>query len=182
MLWADAAGDGFGIVLQAREGVKAGFEHAVELDQVAGDARAERADGLDGARGAARDDDAQRPQIATLQLGIVEHRDERRRRAGDERHALARDQLQRGAAAEAVQQHGARAGHDGLQQREVAPVEAERQVDQEDLPLGHVHRLVEDAGGGQRRGEGMRDALGVAGRARGERHAHDRVGRHAIRR
>src|ERR1700682_3190397 len=54
---ADGAGNGLGIVRQAREGVKAGLEHAVELDQVAGDARAERADGLDGARGAARDDD-----------------------------------------------------------------------------------------------------------------------------
>src|SRR3979490_3035228 len=73
---ADGAGNGLGIVLQAREGVKAGLEHAVELDQVAGDARAERADGLDGARGAARDDDAQRPQVETLQPGIVEHRDE----------------------------------------------------------------------------------------------------------
>src|SRR5438132_1143031 len=88
-----AACSTLGCVRQARERVKAGLEHAVELDQVAGDARAERADGLDGARRAPGDDDAQRGEIEAAQLWIVQHRDEGCGRAGDECRALALDQL-----------------------------------------------------------------------------------------
>ena len=48
------------IVGEARVGVKAGLQHAVQLDEVAAHPLPELADGLDRARGAAGDDDAER--------------------------------------------------------------------------------------------------------------------------
>src|SRR5262249_28807541 len=60
---ADGPGHGLRVVVETRVGVKARLEHPVELDQVAVHPRAELTDSLDRARGAARDDHTQRPEI-----------------------------------------------------------------------------------------------------------------------
>ena len=57
---ADGAVDLLRVVGEARVGVEAGLQHAVQLDQMRLHARLDIADGLDRSRGAAGDDDAQR--------------------------------------------------------------------------------------------------------------------------
>ena len=111
-------------------------------------------------------------------LGLVQHRDDRGGRARNEGHALALDQLERRAGAPPVQEHRARAGHDGLKQREVSPVQPEREIDEENVRLRHRHRLVQDRAGRERGIEAMGNALRVSRGTRGEGHAHHVVGAH----
>ena len=136
---ADGAVDLGRIVAEARVGVKAGLQHAVELDQVARHARLVVADGLDRGRGAAGDDDAQRGHVVAGEIRLVEHGDDRGRRRGDVGDALALDQLERRLRREALEQHGPAAAHDRLQQAQIAPVEADRQVDELHVLVGHAH-------------------------------------------
>src|SRR5207249_4456324 len=48
--------------------------------------------------------------------------------------------------------------HDGLEQRQIAPVQPERQVGQQDVALANGHRVVEDPALRQRRVEAVHDA------------------------
>ena len=104
---ADGAVDLGRVVAEARVGVEARLQHAVELDQVPGHARLVVADGLDRGRGAAGDDDAQGGDIVAGELRLVEHGHDRGRRGGDVGDALALDQLERGLRREALEQYGA---------------------------------------------------------------------------
>jgi len=176
---ADHAADGavhlLRIVGQAGVGVKPGLQHAVELDQVAVHPPLEITDGLDRGGSAAGDDDAQRSGVEPVQLGVIQDRDDRGGRGGDIGDALLLDQFEGAARSEPLEQHGTGARHDRLQQAQVAPVQAHRQIDQHHVALGDLHILVEDVACVERAVEGMQDAFRVAGRARGERHAENLV-------
>src|SRR5213593_44673 len=125
-----------GVVAEARVRVEARLEHSVQLDQMTAHAGAELADRLHRTRGAARDDHAQRGEVEPAELGLVQHRDDRGGRRGNVGHPLALDQLERGPGAELVEEDRPRSRHHRLNEREVAPVETERQVNQEHLVLG----------------------------------------------
>ena len=168
-------GHGLGVVLEPRVGVEARLEHPVELDQVAVHPRAKLTNGLDGARGAARDDHTQRAPVEPGEVGLVQHRDDRRGRRGNVRDALALAQLEGRPGAELVEQDRPRSGHQRLHQCEVAPVEAERKIDEEDLVRGDPHVSVQGAARRERGVVAVDHALRVAGRSRGERHPHDVV-------
>ena len=86
---ADGARHRLGIIREAREGVKAGLEHAIEFDQVPGHPGPEGAQGFDRTGGPARNHDPERTEIKAPELRIIEHGDERGGSARDERDALA---------------------------------------------------------------------------------------------
>ncbi len=168
------------VVGEPRIGVEAGFQHAVELDQVAAHARLVVADRLDRRRGPAGDHHPERGHVEACELRIVEQRHDRGRRGGDIADALGGDQLERRARREPLHQHRAAAGHDRLQQAQIAPVEAHRQIDELHVLLGHQHVAVDLVDCRQRGVEGMQHAFGIAGRARRERHAKYLVGTHGL--
>ena len=140
------------------------------------------ADRLDCRRGAAGDDDAQGGDVVAGKSWLVEDGDDRGRRRGHIGDALALDELEGILGGEALEQYRTAAGDDRLEEAQVAPIEAYRQIDELHLPFRHTHVGVDPVHGRQRRVERMQDALGVARRARGERHAEDLVGadRYAI--
>ena len=74
---------------------------------------------------------------------LVEHGDDRGRRCRDIRHLLSCDQLQRGLGREPFKQHGTATRDDRLQQAEIAPVEANRQIDELHIVLSDVHVRVD---------------------------------------
>ena len=161
--------------------MKAGLEHAIEFDQVPGHPGPEGAEGVDRTGGPARNHDPERTQIKAPEFRIIEHGDKRGGSARDERDALPLNEPEGGAGAEAIQEHGTGPDHEGLEEGQVAPVEPQGQVDEEDLVLPDLHGVVEDA----TRWEGciaaVGDAFRVAGRARGEGHPHDLVGAQGLR-
>ena len=80
--------------------------------------------------------------------------------------------------AELIEQDCPCPGHDRLDQREIAPVEAEREIDEEDFVRGHLHVAVQVHAGRERRVVAVDDTLRISGRPRRERHAHDVIGAH----
>ena len=169
---AHRAGDRLRVVGEPRVGVEAGLQHSVQLDQVAVHPRPELANGLDRARGAPGDDHAERGQIELAEVRMVQHGDDRRGRGRDVGDALAPDQVERGGGTELIEQDHTRAGHDRLHERQVPPVEPERQVDQEHVVLGDAHVGVQRPAGRERRVVAVDHTLGIAGRARREGHPH----------
>src|SRR4029079_7329330 len=127
------------VVTEARVAVEAGLQHAVKLDQLSGHAGLVIADGLDRRRGATGDDDAQGRDIVAREVRLVQHRHDGGRRRGDIGDPLTLDEVERRLRREALQQHRATSADDRLQQAQVAPVEADRQVDELHVPLGDLH-------------------------------------------
>jgi hypothetical protein len=119
------------------------------------EASSELADGLDGGRGPARDDDTQRGRIECVEVVDVQNRHDRGRGRRDEGHSLTLDGLEDGPGREALHENGPRARKDRLQQADIAPVEAHRQVDEEHVPVRDPHILVQEVDRIERRVEGM---------------------------
>src|SRR5262249_54603454 len=150
------------------KGVKTSLEHAIEFDQMPGHPGPEGPQGFDRTGGPTRNHDPERMAIKALELRIIEHSDERSGSAGDKRDAFPLDELECRAGAEAIQEHSAGPDHHGLEERQIPPVEPERQVNEEDVVLPDRHRLVEDTARGESRVAAVGDAFRVTGRAPGE--------------
>src|SRR5262245_10554139 len=175
----DRAVDFCRVVAEARVGVKAGLQHAVELDQAARHPRLVVANCLDCCGGTASNDEAQRGYVITGQAWFVEHSHDRGRSGGNVSDAFALDQLECGFGREPLEQYGAAARYDRLQKAEVTPVEADREINELRLTLRHAHVGVDLVHGGQGSVERVQHTLGVTGRAGGEGHAVDLVRAHA---
>ncbi len=157
-------------------GLISGLQHPQQLEQRTGGGAAPGADGLDRRRGAAAHHDSQAGQVAPIEIGLLQDGGEGRRRSRDVGDPLALDQVERSRRHEPIQQHRLGAGEDALDQREITPIQTERQPDQHDVVGCEPEIAVENASGRQRRVVAVHDPLWVAGGAGREGHAHDRVG------
>ena len=147
-----------------------------QLEQRARRGPAPGADRLDRRRGAAAHHDSQAREIAPREIGLLQDGGQRRRRGRDVGDALALDQVERRCRPEAIEQHRLGAGQHRLHERQIAPVEPERQPDQHDVVGRKPEIAVENAAGGERGVVAVHHPLGVAGGSGGERHPHHGVG------